>query len=212
MKKRSIALERLFVQNLRSREIEAQVQGKRRPLYGDHLLERDIHVSDFDVPEDSAWAGQSLRQLQFRTRYGVHVSSILRGHQRINIPGGDDIIFPGDRLQAIGSDEQLQAFGKALKGELVPEDPNIEEREMKLRKMVLSRSCAFLGKTLGESGIRDRYSCMVVGVEEGQQNLTMISPSRKFTVGDIIWVVGERNSLEMLAEANNGKNATSSCE
>ena len=53
---------------------------------------------------------------------------------------------------------------------------------------------------------------MVVGVEEGQQNLTMISPSRKFTVGDIIWVVGERNSLEMLAEANNGKNATSSCE
>lgn len=102
MKKRSIALERLFVQNLRSREIEAQVQGKRRPLYGDHLLERDIHVSDFDVPEDSAWAGQSLRQLQFRTRYGVHVSSILRGHQRINIPGGDDIIFPGDRLQAIG--------------------------------------------------------------------------------------------------------------
>lgn len=212
MKKRSIALERLFVQNLRSREIEAQVQGKRRPLYGDHLLERDIHVSDFEVPEDSAWAGQSLRQLQFRTRYGVHVSSILRGHQRINIPGGDDIIFPGDRLQAIGSDEQLQAFGKALKGELVPEDPNIEEREMKLRKMVLSRSCAFLGKTLGESGIRDRYSCMVVGVEEGQQNLTMISPSRKFTVGDIIWVVGERNSLEMLAEANNGKNATSSCE
>ena len=66
------------------------------------------------------------------------MSSILRGHQRINIPGGDDIIFPGDRLQAIGSDEQLQAFGKALKGELVPEDPNIEEREMKLRKMVVA--------------------------------------------------------------------------
>ena len=129
---------------------------------------------------------------------GNNGDNILRGL------GGDDIIFPGDRLQAIGSDEQLQTFGKALKGELVPEDPNIEEREMKLRKMVLSRSCAFLGKTLGESGIRDRYSCMVVGVEEGQQNLTMISPSRKFVVGDIIWVVGERRSLEMLAEANNG--------
>ena len=111
-----------------------------------------------------------------------------------------EVYSPG--LSGIGHNELI--VGKALKGELVPEDPNIEEREMKLRKMVLSRSCAFLGKTLGESGIRDRYSCMVVGVEEGQQNLTMISPSRKFVVGDIIWVVGERRSLEMLAEANNG--------
>ena len=209
MKKRSIALERLFVLNLRSREIEAQVQGKKRPLYGEHLLDRDIHVSDFEVPEDSAWAGKTLRQLQFRTRYGIHVSSILRGHRRINIPGGEDIIFPGDRLQAIGSDEQLQTFGRALKGELVPEDVNIEEREMKLQKMVLSGACLFLGKTLGESGIREKYGCMVVGVEEGQQNLTMISPQRRLVRGDTIWVVGERQSLEALALANKGLAAPS---
>ena len=35
MKHRSIQLERLFVQNLRSREIAAQVRGSRRPLFED---------------------------------------------------------------------------------------------------------------------------------------------------------------------------------
>ena len=41
-KNRSIRLERLFIMNLRSREIEAQVHGKKRPLYEGRLLDRDV--------------------------------------------------------------------------------------------------------------------------------------------------------------------------
>ena len=67
---------------------------------------------------------------------------------------------------------------------------------MKLRQFVLSSDTPFIGKTLAESGIRDQYGCMVVGVEEGQENLTMIDPQRKFEKGDIIWLVGEENDLE----------------
>jgi CPA2 family monovalent cation:H+ antiporter-2 len=39
---------------------------------------------------------------------------------------------------------------------------------------------------------------MVVGVEEGQENLTLINSERLFEQGDIIWVVGEENDLERL--------------
>lgn len=198
LKHRSIRLERMFIQNLNSRDIAAEVHGNRRPLFEGHLLDRDIHISDFDIPEDSEWSGQSLADLQLRQRYGVHVSSILRGSQRINIPNGDTIIFPGDRLQVIGNDEQLQKLDSALRAELVPDDPNIEEREMKLQQVVLSSRCSFIGKTLKESGIRDRYCVMVVGAEQGQQNLTMINPNHRFGKGDTIWVVGERHSLEAL--------------
>ena len=198
LKKRSIGLERLFVKNLHSREIEAQVHGRRRPLFSDRLIDRDIHISDFEVPGDSAWAGKTLQQLKFRNRFGVHLSGILRGMQRHNIPTGQTIIFPGDHLQVIGSDEQLERFGKALKGELVAEDDHIEEREMTLQKLRLSSNCTFIGKTLKESGIRDQYNCMVVGLEAGQKNLTMIDPTHQFVVGDIIWVVGERPSLRAL--------------
>ena len=53
LKHRSIKLERLFIMNRRSRDIAAQVRGKKRPLYEGYLLDRDIHISDFDVPEDS---------------------------------------------------------------------------------------------------------------------------------------------------------------
>jgi len=198
VKHRSITLERLFVQNLRSRDIAAQVYGKKRPLYADRLLDRDIHIADFEVPSDSMWMGQSLKQLNLGKKYGVHISSILRSGWRINIPDGDYVIFPGDILQAIGSDEQFSAFREALDRERLGVDPDSEKRLMKLRQLVISGESPFVGKTLIESGIRDLYSCMVIGLEEGKQNLSAFPPNRKFKVGDIIWVVGEQESLDAL--------------
>ena len=191
LKHRSIRLERLFVQNLRSRDIAAQVSGKRRPLFEGHLLDRDIHISEFIVPVDSLWAGKTLAQLKLGNRFGVHVSSILRGSHRINIPDGNMMLFVGDKLQAIGNDEQLNIMNAAMQAELLPEDADIEHREMKLQKLVITADSPLVGKTLKESNVRQRYNFMVVGVEEGQKNLTMINPNRRFAVGDIVWVVGE---------------------
>ena len=200
LKHHSIRMERMFIQNLRSRDIEAQVHGKKKPLFEGHLLDRDIHISNFEVPEGSAWAGQRLSQLRIGSRFGVHVSSILRGLQRINIPGGSTVLFPGDRIQAIGNDDQLRAFATALKNELVAEDPEIEKREMHLRQVIIGTGSPFIGKTLRESGFRDIYNCMVVGIEEGKENLTLIDSGRLFEQGDIIWVVGEEGDLERLPQ------------
>lgn len=198
LKKSSIQMERMFVQNLRSRDIEAQVHGRKRPLYEGHLLDRDIHMADLDIPADSLWAGKTLRELGLRSKYGVDVSSILRASHRINIPDGCTEVFPGDRLQAIGSDEQLSAVAKALKKEVYADEADLEQREMKLRQMVLSGSSPFVGKTLQESGIRDEFNCMVVGIEEGKENLSSVPARRKFQKGDILWIVGEENDLDRI--------------
>ena len=195
LKRRSIKMERMFLQNLRSREIAAEVMGRKRPLYEGKLLNRDVHIADFDVPEDSLWGGKTLRQLGLGSKYGVHVSSILRGILRINIPNGDTIIFPCDRIQAIGSDDQLTAFGSALVREVRQKDPDIEKREMKLRQVVIREGGAFAGKTMKESGIRDNFNCMVVGIEEGKENLSRVDPSRVLMAGDIVWIVGEEEDI-----------------
>jgi CPA2 family monovalent cation:H+ antiporter-2 len=198
IKHNSILLERLFINNLRSRDIEAQVHGKKRPLYEGRLLDRDIHIADFEVPGNSMWMGQTLRQLNLGKKYGVHVSSILRGGFRLNIPDGDYIIFPFDRLQLIGSDEQLGKLSSALESEVIGEDTELEKREMKLQQMIIGSDSPFIGKTLQESDIRRKYSIMVVGLEEGKENLSPFKPDRQFQEGDIIWIVGEQESIDAL--------------
>ena len=198
IKHRSILLERLFINNLRSRDIEAQVHGKRRPFYEGRLLDRDIHIADFVIPQNSLWAGMSLMQLSLGRKYGVHVSSILRGNNRLNIPDGKDLLFPLDRIQVIGSDTQLAAMQAALEKEVHGEDMQLEKREMKLRQLIIGQESPFIGKTLEESGIRRFYNCMVVGLEEGKENLSPFKPTRQFQEGDIIWLVGEEEDLDRL--------------
>ena len=204
LKKQSIKMERMFVQNLRSRDIEQQVLGLKKPLYEGHLLDRDIHISEIEIPENSTWAGLCLADLRLSNRFGIHVSSILRGHRRINIPGGGDIVFPGDKLQGIGSDSQLAAAHAAVAGDIEPDDPDIEKREMRLSQIVIDNHSPFVGKTLPETGLRSEFNCMVVGREEGKENLSMVGPAYKFRLGDILWIVGEEDALKRVQEANRG--------
>ena len=144
-------------------------------MYEGKLLDRDIHIAEFTVPDNSMWMGSTLKDLSLGKKYGVHISSILRGGFRLNIPDGDYMLFPNDRLQVIGSDEQLARFGDALMSDLLPEEMELENREMKLRQLIINSDSPFIGKTLEESGIRNIYSCMVVG----KRRCSTTNPMRK---------------------------------
>ena len=199
IKQRSIRLERLFLKNLRSRDVAAQVKGAKRPSYASHLIERDLTMAEVTVPPNSLWAGQTLAELQLGRKLGIHVSSILRDGRRLNIPYGAERIFPADRLQVIGSDEQITEVCKALETAVIPDDEGLyEDREMILRQVVINGNSPVLGKALRESGIRERYGLLVVGIEQGQQNLTSVNPNHVFEYGDVVWMVGERQSFEAI--------------
>ena len=53
----SIKMERVFLQNLRSREVMAQTNTAGEPGYAGRLNSRNIHIAELEVPEDSAWGG-----------------------------------------------------------------------------------------------------------------------------------------------------------
>lgn len=199
VKQRSIALDRMFLNNLRSREVAAQLKGSKRPTYASHLCERSLTMSELTVPENSIWAGQTLAELKLGTYFGVHVSSILRNGRRLNIPLSVEQVFSGDKLQVIGSDEQITHLSKVMASALYPEDDrDASEREMVLRQVVVSKSSRILGKSLRNSRIREDYGLLVVGIEEGQQNLSTLNLDHVFECGDIVWLVGERSSFANL--------------
>lgn len=201
LKKQSIYMERTFIQNLRFRDTHAEFTGQKRPKYEGHLLSRDLHLSDFDIPADSLWAGCTLKELNLGNKYGVHVASVIRGLHRINIPGAEVRLFPGDTIQVIGTDEQLSVFGKEVKKvSAAAEENEIEKREMHIKQIVVGEHSAFLGKTIQTCNIRKAYHCLVVGVEKGNGRLLTPEPQMAFEIGDVIWVVGEQNNVYKLME------------
>lgn len=190
----SLRMEKVFMENLRSREAKAQREGKMPPGYAERLLSRDLHIADFEIPEESIWGGRQLGDLKFGQRFDVHVVSIIRGTHHVNIPNGNDRIYPRDRVQVIGTDEQIGRFSEAL-GQTVVLDTEEADREMQLRQFQITEFMDFAGEKLKDSGIRDRYHCMIVGFETSGGMLEKPAPDRVFHPGDIVWVVGEKEAL-----------------
>ncbi|MBC8591679.1 cation:proton antiporter [Oscillospiraceae bacterium N12] len=203
LKKQSILIERKFFQNLRSRDMRAVYMGEKKPEYAGRLLSRDLHLADFEIPGESLWAGKTLLDLNLGNKYGVHVASILRGKRRINIPGGSVRLFPMDKIQVIGTDQQLSLFGEEMSRGSSFDTDVFERSEMTLKQFMIDADSAFLGKTLRESGIRDKFHCLIAGVERGEEILMAPDVNAPFEEGDVLWVVGEKEDVYRLVGQKN---------
>ncbi len=198
LKMHSIFIERTFIQNLRVRDRYEEFRGEKQPEYAGRLISHDMHLSDFDVAANCAWIGKTLKDLNLGRIYGIHVVSILRGGMRVNIPGGDEHVYPGDKLQVIGTDEQITAFDKALKEGLCAQTGNWEQAEIILKQLIIDETSFFQGKTVRDSGIRKDYNCLIVGVEKADGRLISPTADEVLQLGEVVWVVGEAKDLEQL--------------
>lgn len=197
-KRSSRRLEETFMSNLRSRELRAEQEGKKKPEYATRLLDKDLHLAVFDVPAEVEWAGKELRELSFGQRYGVQVVSIMRGQRRINIPQATTRLFPQDRIQVIGTDKDLEVFGTALMRHQEDTPETWSNNEMILRRLPIKADSSFVGKSLLESGIRDQHHCMVAGIEKSDGTLHVPNAHLPLEDGDVLWLVGEEKDIDGL--------------
>ncbi len=79
----------------------------------DHLRQRELGApqdqasafgaDEIRIPLDSGWAGKSLADLNFRSRYGVTVIGIQRGSAQLTSPRASDVLQPQDSIVVVGS-------------------------------------------------------------------------------------------------------------
>lgn len=98
----------------------------------------------------------------------------------------------------IGTDEQLNRFNEDMQRGFDVNWEVYEQSEMNLKQFIIDANSAFLGKTIRESGIRDHYHCMIVGVERKEGTLIAPDVNIPFELGDVVWVVGEKENIYQL--------------
>lgn len=193
VKLQSIRMERTFRQNLNSREQQHSLS------YGRKLKGSDLQIATVELPQQTKWGGRSLSQLHFGRTEHIHIAAIIRGNQRINIPGGNSRIYPGDRLEIVSDKEGINTFKQRLQSDVwtVGEHKPLHDR-LYLISLSISSTSPLCGKTLQEIDFRTKYHCMVVGTEDMNGNLQMTQAQRRFEANDTIWVVGEDADLSLL--------------
>ena len=190
----SIRIERTFRKNLQSRE-----ENSKLPSYGRKLKGKDLQIASFVVPANTKWGGKSLMQLNFGRTEHIHIAAITRGLQRINIPGGNSKIYPGDIIEIVSDPEGLRSFQTKLTHDVyLAEESKALKNTLSIIQVGISNVSPLCGKTLVDIDFRSRYNCMVVGIEDDKGNLQVTQAQRKFQAGERIWVVGEEADLTML--------------
>ena len=101
-------------------------------------------------------------------------------------------MFPMDKIHVIGTDEQLSVFNEAMQNGAKIDWDVYEKSEMALRQFIIDADSVFLGKTIRESGIRDKYHCMIAGIENEDGALMVPDVNVPLVEGDVVWVVGEK--------------------
>ena len=187
-------LEDRFLSNLNEKE---EAQRRLAPVSSsvkEKLGGYDVHTAVFEISPDFAYAGQSLRQMPFRHRSGANVVKITRGSRQILIPSGDEVVFPGDRILAVGTQEQLDAMAVIMEESVLKADTSSPE-EFDLQLIELRADSYLTGKTL--KGVDMRHSgAMVISVVREGKVITNPGPDFKFAEGDSVWISGLKSSLE----------------
>src|SRR5690606_13217248 len=73
-------IENHFIKNLNSREISERIRNRSE------LTPWDGHMTIFEVPQESNYAGKPLSELELRENIGVNIAIIKRGEKIINVP------------------------------------------------------------------------------------------------------------------------------
>lgn len=201
LKKQSILMERRFFTNLAARELEKEKSAPIKQRFANHLLERDLHLADFEVKQNSPSMGKTLKELNFRQKCNVNIVTIIRGGLRINIPGGEERLYPFDKLVVVGADEDLEHFRRYLEERYKQSQLDQKEsKEVNMEQFIIVEGSKLIGRTILESGIRDKAACLVIGIERGTTSIKNPSPSTVFQEGDIVWIVGEHEKVLRLSE------------
>lgn len=206
LKMQSIKLERRFLRNLSARAIEEEKSAPVRERFVKTLLSRDIHLADFEVSQYSRSVGKQLKELDFRRKTGVNIVKIVRGDRYINIPGGEEVLFPFDNIVVAGTDKQIDRFRKYVEENArMQQEANeqAEHKDVSLEQFLIEEGSALVGKSIKRSHIRDKANCLVLGIERGESSLMNPESTVTFQSGDLVLVAGERQKLEnMLDEVN----------
>ena len=188
---------RVFNENLYARERLAESQRGLEREVEDSLISLEMNIAEVDVPENSAFAGKALKELNIRNVTGANIVRIIRGGININIPGGNHRLYPGDRIILAGSDTDVAAFQKMLETSLahIEQDDSINT-SIVLDNFTVNADSPLCGKSIIRSGIREKGNCIVMGlVRPSEDFYTNPDPNLVIQADDIIIVAGEKQKM-----------------
>ena len=184
-------IEARFMDNLNKRQ---QVQVFSIP----EILQENCHLQKMTLSPDSPYVGKLIKETDFRDNYNVSVVSVERGHQIFELPRPDFQLFPYDKITFVGHEDHLRLLVGRVElfdFQLINE---YTDGDVEMYKVEVKSDSGFVGVTLMDSGLSDKYEAMVIAIERDGQFILNPSAKIRFQPNDFVWFVAQRSKAEVL--------------
>jgi CPA2 family monovalent cation:H+ antiporter-2 len=182
---------------LRDQILTASAGGRVHSL-GQLLASRrgqwNLELGEAALPEQSAHAGRSIRQLDLRSRTGCSIVALDRQGYCVLNPRADDLLYPGDRLMLLGSTAQLAQAEHLLSETVVRPDQGLVE--MVAEHVTVPPGSAWAGKSLVELDMIRILGVQVGGIRREGAGPIVPTGSERLQVGDVLLVLGNHEQIE----------------
>lgn len=187
-----LKVEARFLANLNERRLSRFENAEEGQIW----LDEKLYVDYFNCPE--AVSGRSLKEMAWGQRFGVNVIKLARGRKQINMPSADFVTMKNDRVYVLGEKEKLLLLRQSL-GLHEREAPTLREfvasqeesdRALYSYALDIEKGGSLEGRSIKDSGIRENYDCMVLGLQ--RENLPLAQPDINMVIqsGDLVWILG----------------------
>jgi CPA2 family monovalent cation:H+ antiporter-2 len=183
-------IEDRFLQNLNARQLEGS--GKSKKI----LLPWDAHFAFLEVSPDSSLIGKTLQELKIRENFGINVVLIERGSKTIYLPKPTEVLYPCDRIEVIGTDDQLDLFRGHVEISTSGDVYIAYEETIVLERIEVKSEYNIRGKSIRNSGIREKTHGMIVGLERNGERMLNPDSSMIIENQDVLWIAGDRDLIK----------------
>ena len=196
LRKQSLSIERRFLENFSGTDDDLSNAAKKE--LSERLPFHELHLVEQALPPYLSFLGQSLKEINFRQRYGLNIVSIIRGDTRLNIPNGDERLFPYDHIVVVGTDEELEHIRAAFNSErqtYQAKGENTSNGFLSVEPYAIEPESPLNGQTISQSHIKERGNCLIIGIERDGKAIMNPSADTLLQTNDVLWLAGERKRI-----------------
>ncbi|MBR6848053.1 MAG: cation:proton antiporter [Bacteroidales bacterium] len=162
------------------------------------VLQDNFTMEKMSLSPKSTYIGKSIRHCDFYSAYNITVVCVERADEFYDLPRRDFVLFPSDIITFLGTEEEL---GKLRPFVEVEDEVLVKERpvsEMEIHYSVVSEGSNYLGVSLHDTDLRNRYNALVIAVERDDDFILNPAPSVVFQKDDTVWFVATEAKAEAL--------------
>ena len=160
------------------------------------LTTADIELVEMEITEESSLINRTLRQIDFRNRFGLIVLAIRRGENSLRTSLETIPLQAGDTLLVQGQRTRLDTFQEHKDFIISPaQEDQVYHLEDRLMMVRLPEDSSLVGKSLAESRLGDAFGLGVMGIVRQEKSQLMPDPDQRLEAGDTLLIKGRQEDL-----------------